>query len=209
METFAFLHVFFLGIGLGIALGFPVGPMGVLIARRMVLEGLTDGIVTIFGVLLGDLFYAAVILFNLNLIIAFLAKIKIFLLLFLVFSLLWIGYKTLKEAHLTDHPHPNARALATDWVSAFLMSVATPSTPLVFAAVYALLNVANLTQTSFDRIVLLVGLSAGVFLWWWGFAATVTTLKARGYLKSNKGLFRFFGWALIIIAVVIAIMSFF
>ncbi len=208
MEVFAYLHIFFLGLGLGIALGFPIGPMGVLIARRMVLEGLADGAVTIFGVLLGDLFYAAVVLFNLNLIIAFLAKIKLYLLLFLVFSLLWIGYKTLKEAHLTDHPHPDAKRLATDWFSAFMMSIATPSTPLIFAAVYSLLNVGNLTNTPVDKTVLLVGLSAGVFVWWWGFGATVTALKDRGYLKSNTTLFQFFGWALIAIAAIITILSF-
>lgn len=202
------LHIVLLGIGLGIALGFPTGPLGILIARRMVLESMTEGFATIAGVLMGDLFYASIILFKLNFIIAWLLQFKTFLELFVVLALLWIGYKTLRDVHTTDHyPHGKA-AVATDWFSSFLISLATPQTPLIFTSVYALLNIPSFVSTTPQKLMLLVGISAGVLIWWWGFGAVISALKARGYLKSNRTLFTVFGWLLIVVAAFFCVMSF-
>lgn len=197
------VKIFLLGTVLGLVLGLPIGPIGIVVARRMVLDGMKEGFATIIGTLMGDLFYGAVVLFNLHFVIDLLLRFKIFLELFVVVALLYIGITTLREARKPEEHVHNTAAVAGDWFSAFLMSLATIQTPFIFAAVYAILNVNNLVTTAPQKIMILVGLGFGVFLWWALFAKIITMFKRAGYLQSNKPIFTFFGWMIIVIAVLV------
>jgi threonine/homoserine/homoserine lactone efflux protein len=160
--------VFFLkGLIIGFVIAAPVGPIGVLCARRTLLHGRRAGFFSGMGAATADAIYGFIAAFGLTFISAFLVDHQFFLRLVGGGLLLYLGVKAFlaKQVKKTDLPR-SARHYAGMYTSTFFLTLTNPMTILSFAAVFAGFGLAGTTGSALSAGVLILGVYLGSAVWW-------------------------------------------
>src|SRR3989338_2117257 len=92
-------HALVVGIGVGIIVAIPTGPIGFLVMRRMLLYGLRAGMYSAVGSIMSDMFYAIVVCFSITSIIQFFLAILNPLQIIAGSLIVWMGWSGLKKVH--------------------------------------------------------------------------------------------------------------
>lgn len=181
------------GLGFGIALSAPVGPINIICLRRALFGRAVDGFIIGLGAALGDTFYAALAAFGLNavfvLIEAHMVSLKIVggLIMFVFAFRIWKSHP-----HLSDSPESGG--VKRGLLGALLMTLANPGVFLGFLALYTLagfgLSGDNMLIAE-AAIYLVAGVFLGAALWWaalvWGAAFFGNKFNDQLLVTINHG----------------------
>lgn len=161
------LILFLKGVFIGLAVSAPIGPVGVLVLRRAMLNGFGTGVMSGLGAAIADAFLSALLALGLAAVSGFFdrwaGEFKTVGGLFLVTIGWWVWH--------TSPPHqlkplPPRRGRIGDLVSIFLLTLSNPMTILGITGIFAGLGVLAAIDTHFHAAILISGVFSGSLLWW-------------------------------------------
>ncbi len=163
------------GVGIGLAVAAPVGPMSVLCMRRTLTKGWRYGFNTGLGIASGDGVYAAVAALGLVGVSKFMVVYGKQLHLIAGIFLLYLGLRTLL-ARPAANDRPERLASLSGYTSALLLTLTNAPTIVSFAAIFTVLapaagfNAITSAQT-------VTGVFVGSTLWWLILTTTVSIVR--------------------------------
>jgi threonine/homoserine/homoserine lactone efflux protein len=171
---------FIKGFVIGALISLPVGPIGILCLRRMLLHSPLEGIAAGLGSATVDIFYAIIALFGLSFLKEYLEYHHAMIHLFGSLFLCAIGIKI----YVTPVPQQKQPRLyggiIQSYFSTLLLTVANPVIIFSFLAFFAFFRVHVHTLTA--GIPLLIGIFSGAVTWWF----ILGILTALIHPKLNK-----------------------
>jgi threonine/homoserine/homoserine lactone efflux protein len=161
-------RIFFLkGIMIGFVIAAPVGPIGVLCARRTLLHGRRAGFSSGMGAATADSLYGFIAAFGLTFISDLLVSHQIPLRLVGGFILMFLGIKAFAAQPVKRAELPrSARHYAGMYSSTFFLTLTNPMTIFSFAAVFAGFGLAGIKGSALSSGILVLGVFLGSALWW-------------------------------------------
>jgi threonine/homoserine/homoserine lactone efflux protein len=176
METTYFLK----GLIVGFVIAAPVGPIGVLCARRTLTHGRRAGFFSGMGAATADSLYGFVAAFGLTFVSDFLIGHGVLLRLVGGSLLCYIGIKTLLSK-------PERRSLfrirrkryAGMYASTFFLTLTNPMTIFSFAAVFAGFGLAGARGSIVSAGTLVLGVFLGSGIWWLFLVGIISLFKRR------------------------------
>ncbi len=176
----SWLAVLLKGMGLGLAVAAPIGPINVLCIQRTLLVGFGSGLATALGAAAADASYAAVAAFGLSAVSGLLLDNQDLLRLAGGLMLLWLGARAfLKGPAAAPANSSRGAARLADGLSAYGLTIANPLTILTFVAILGGVGLQNLAASALPAALALV---LGVFLGtmsWMIFIASLATMARR------------------------------
>jgi threonine/homoserine/homoserine lactone efflux protein len=163
METTFFLK----GLIIGFVIAAPVGPIGVLCARRTLIFGRRAGFFSGMGAATADAIYGFVAAFGLTLVSDFLIGHNVFLRLVGGSFLCILGIRALFTTPSPKRDYPKSlKKFAGMYTSTFFLTLTNPMTIFSFAAVFAGFGLAGVKGSVFSSGALILGVFLGSALWW-------------------------------------------
>jgi threonine/homoserine/homoserine lactone efflux protein len=163
METIFFLK----GLIIGFVIAAPVGPIGVLCARRTLMFGRRAGFFSGMGAATADSIYGFVAAFGLTLVSDILTGHNVFLRLAGGSLLCILGVKALVADPSLKRDSPKSfKRFAGMYSSTFILTLTNPMTIFSFAAVFAGFGLAGVKGSVFSAAILVLGVFLGSALWW-------------------------------------------
>jgi threonine/homoserine/homoserine lactone efflux protein len=202
----AMSHPFLVGVGLGLAIAAPVGPIGLLCIRRTLAEGRLVGLLTGLGAATADALYGALAAFGLTSLSGFLVRQQSLVGLIGGSFLCYLGTRTFLARPPENLTEVKSGSLSAAFGSTFLLTLTNPLTILSFAAVFAGLGIGARTADYVSAISLVAGVFTGSALWWLLLSAGVSLLRSRVDRRSMTWVNRVAG-ALIVLFGISAIVA--
>ena len=199
------------GMGLGLAIAAPVGPIGLLCIRRSLTQGQRMGLVTGLGAATADGIYGSIAGFGLtavaDLLVAWAQPLQLVGGLFLCY----LGFSTLR-ADLAPEADPRAapvssRGLWGAYASTLVLTLTNPATILSFIAIFAGLGLVGSSASWAASLALIVGVFLGSALWWLALSWGVTLFRQRLTPARLRWLNRLAGAAIFIFGIVAVALS--
>lgn len=166
------IEVLLKGLGIGLAIAAPVGPIGVLCIRRTLMDGRAAGLATGLGAATADGVYGMMVAAGFaatGVLVAHAGPLALAggLLVAALGAMSLLGYWTARHA-----PAPQAaggvrpyRGLAAAWATTFALTLSNPMTILAFVGMVAALGTAA-SGAPLAPYVLVAGVFFGSALWW-------------------------------------------
>jgi threonine/homoserine/homoserine lactone efflux protein len=173
--------VFFIkGLIIGFVIAAPVGPIGVLCARRTLMHGRKAGFFSGMGAATADAIYGFIAAFGLTFISNLLVEHQSLLRLVGGTILVFMGVKAFRAMPVkkTDLPR-SARHYAGMYSSTFFLTLTNPMTIFSFAAVFAGFGLAGTKGSILSAGVLIIGVFLGSALWWLFLVALFSLYRRR------------------------------
>lgn len=183
------------GMGFGLAVAAPVGPMSLLCMRRTLAQGWRPGLATGAGIATGDALFSCVAVLGLAGLSQFLLAHERPLHLAAGLFLLYLGLKTVFARPAAAVPPPPLVDVRRAFASAVLLTLTNPPTIVIFAAIFASMSPSE-GFTPVTAIAMVVGVSAGSMLWWSGLVAGVSLIRHAFGPRARRWIDRVAGAAL-------------
>jgi threonine/homoserine/homoserine lactone efflux protein len=176
------ITVFLKGLVIGFVIAAPLGPIGILCARRTLTHGRRAGFVSGMGASTADVLYGFIAAFGLTFISNFLYSYQFWLRLAGGALLCFLGIKTF----MAKPEEKEALSLATKkkrhaglYASTFFLTLTNPMTILSMAAVFAGFGITGTRGSVLSAAVLLLGVFLGSLLWWLFLVGLFSIFKKR------------------------------
>ncbi|MDE1159811.1 MAG: LysE family transporter [Neorhizobium sp.] len=161
------------GIGIGVSIAAPIGPMSILCIQRTLSTGLFSGVATGFGIATVHLTYGALAVLSQASFTAGQHERALFFVLSGTL-LFWFSIRILRRVPILQGPLESRQSLVIAYFGAVGLGLLNPLTPLLFASVLPGFGRAG------DLLVPVVtGIFAGSLGWWLLLSGSVSILKAR------------------------------
>ncbi|MGF1567881.1 MAG: LysE family translocator [Nodosilinea sp.] len=167
------------GIGLGLAIAAPVGPIGLLCIRRTLAEGRWMGLATGLGAATADGVYGGIAAFGLTAIADVLVNQARWLGLVGGLFLCYLGIKTILSKPATEAAQLTSRGLVGAYASTVVLTLTNPATILSFIVIFAGLGMVEADQGWLASLAVVLGVFLGSALWWAGLSWGVTLFRQR------------------------------
>lgn len=163
------IDIFLIGMGVGLAIAAPVGPIGILCIRRSIAEGRAAGMATGLGAAMADATYGTLVAIgvtSLGLLTRYAAQMQ-----FLGgLIILWLGVLTLRGVWKNGSAAPSSplvvrRSVWRGFTSSYLLTLSNPVTILAFTGMISGLGRAASGGVG-TAYILVGGVFAGSALWW-------------------------------------------
>lgn len=192
--SFAFLAR---GLAVGFAIAALVGAIGVLCIRRTIAEGHLVGLATGLGAATAEATYGAVAALGLTAISTALLGAQTTLRIAGDLFLAYLGVRTF----VSPPPSPEAgsvtRGLLPAFGSAYLLTLANPTTILAFAAVFAGVGLAAGPAAAGEAASLVAGVFLGSAAWWLVLSTSVGLVRGRFDQRAMRAVDRVSGSAIV------------
>jgi threonine/homoserine/homoserine lactone efflux protein len=160
------------GIGLGVAIAAPVGPIGLLCIRRTLTQGHWIGLATGIGAATADGLYGIIAGFGLTAVADSLVSQADWLKLIGGLFLCYLGVKSILSKPTTEAVELSSRGVLGAYASTFVLTLTNPATILSFIAIFAGLGMVNADRSWLLSLAIVLGVFLGSALWWvclsWG-----------------------------------------
>lgn len=171
------------GVGMGLLMAAPVGPVNVLVIQRAVSKGFWGGLAAGLGAVLGDGFLAALASFSIAAISDVLLKYGDAIQLIGGVLLVAFGIGLLVMRPVMTTP-PNERSHLFDHMGiipqTFLLTVTNPGAVLGMAAmVGGLGTLIGGINTNLEALILVAAVMGGSLLWWLGLSELIATIRHK------------------------------
>jgi threonine/homoserine/homoserine lactone efflux protein len=199
---------FFLkGLIIGFVIAAPVGPIGVLCARRTLIFGRRAGFFSGMGAATADAIYGFVAAFGLTLVSDFLIGHNVFLRIVGGSLLCGLGVRALVTTPALKHDYPKSlKKFAGMYTSTFFLTLTNPMTIFSFAAVFAGFGLAGVKGSVLSAGVLILGVFLGSALWWLLLVGIFSIFRKR--FHSHQLLWvNLFSGVIFIVSGILALMS--
>ncbi|HIK46488.1 MAG TPA: LysE family transporter [Leptolyngbyaceae cyanobacterium M65_K2018_010] len=178
------------GIGIGLAIAAPVGPIGLLCIRRSLAQGQWMGLATGLGAATADGIYGYIAGFGLTAVADLLVRQAPGLKLVGGLFLCYLGMTTALSKPATAAPPLSSRGLLGAYGSTFVLTLTNPATILSFIVIFAGLGLVNPGTDRLSALALVGGVFLGSALWWvclsWGVTLLRSRLTAQGLIWLNR-----------------------
>lgn len=154
------------GLGLGLAVAAPVGPMSLLCMRRTLANGFAAGLLSGLGIASADAVYGAVAAFGLVAIADILLGHGLWLRLLGGAALLYLGLNTLRARPAEEAAAPARDGSAGIYASTLALTLSNPTTILSFAALFAGFGLGAGGRDVTAAVLMVLGVFLGSALWW-------------------------------------------
>jgi threonine/homoserine/homoserine lactone efflux protein len=203
MDTIFFLK----GLIIGFVIAAPVGPIGVLCARRTLMLGRRAGFYSGMGAATADVFYGFVAAFGLTFVSTFLAGHNVFLRLVGGSILCVLGVRALvADPHLNRDDPKSFKKYVGLYSSTFFLTLTNPMTIFSFAAVFAGFGLAEVKGSVSSAGILILGVYLGSALWWLSLVGILSIFRKRFQSEQLRWLNRISG-VVIIASGILALLS--
>lgn len=183
------------GVGIGLAIAAPVGPIGVLCIRRALAAGAGSAFATGLGAALADACYGAVAAFGLTVVSSILLAWQTVLAAVGGLMLLVLGVRTGLAEPAGAPAAAGSGSLARQFGETFLLTLSNPATILSFLAVFASLGAVG--SGPGDAAAMVLGVFVGSALWWLTLSMVVARLRARITRSAMRWINRIAGCTLV------------
>jgi threonine/homoserine/homoserine lactone efflux protein len=174
------MHVLGKGLLIGFVIAAPVGPIGVLCARRTLMHGRRAGFFSGMGAATADAIYGFIAAFGLTVVSDMLISRQFWLRLLGGAVLCVLGVKTLmSEPQEKKDISKSIKRYAGMYTSTFLLTLTNPMTIFSFAAVFAGLGLAGAKGSAESAGILVLGVFLGSGFWWLSLVSILTLFKKR------------------------------
>ncbi len=160
-------EIYFLkGLIIGFIIAAPLGPIGILCARRTFADGRRAGFFSGMGAAMADVLYGFIAAFCLALVSDILVNHQFWFRLAGGIVLCILGIRTFRAIPAEPMILKTKRVYAGMFTSTFFLTLTNPMTILSLAAVYAGFGLAGIRGNIVSASVLVSGLFLGSVLWW-------------------------------------------
>jgi threonine/homoserine/homoserine lactone efflux protein len=170
--------LFLKGMGLGISIAAPVGPIGVLCIQRTLKKGFSSGVFSGLGAATADLLYGALAGFGALWLGNHLIQLQTPLRLVGGVVLILLGVRAFFQKEQAAAAS-GSRGLVGDYLSTFLLTLTNPITIFSFAAVYGGLGLSAGETSAWQMALLVLGVFIGSVTWWLILSSVVSSLRGR------------------------------
>lgn len=174
--------LFLKGLVIGFVIAAPLGPIGILCARRTLTHGRKAGFLSGMGASSADVLYGFIAAFGLTFISDFLLSYQFWLRLAGGAILCFIGIKTFMEKperkDITSILRKEKRQ-AGMYTSTFFLALTNPMTIFSLAIVFAGFGIAGTRGNVLSAAVLILGVFLGSVLWWLFIVGVLSVFKRR------------------------------
>jgi threonine/homoserine/homoserine lactone efflux protein len=161
------------GIGIGVSIAAPVGPMSILCIQRTLHTGLSSGFATGFGIATVHLTYGALAVLGQASLTAGQHEKALFFLLSGTL-LLWFSLRILRRVPMLHGALESRQSLVIAYFGAVGLGLLNPLTPLLFASVLP-----GFSRAGDLLLPVMAGIFAGSLGWWLLLTGSVSILKTR------------------------------
>lgn len=176
--------LFVTGLGIGLIVSAPVGPVNLMTIQRAFKHGFGPGFSAGIGAVIADTLYAAIAAFGISAISHFLSGHRAGIQLIGGLLLIGFGWLTLRtHPHLDSASEPRqdvGTGALPSLLAAFAMTLTNPGAVLGFLAIFGSLGDMAPAHDDIPGVLSLVaGVAVGALIWWAGVAALVARLRGR------------------------------
>lgn len=171
------------GIGIGLIVSAPVGPVNILCIQRTLQRGFWGGVAAGFGAILGDGLIATVAAFGITAISGLMSEYKLAIQLIGGAILIAFGLKLCLA-------HPKAQAAenqqngltSNGWIvpQTFFLTITNPGAVLGLLAIFS--GVGSLIggiQSYMNALTIVLAVMTGAALWWFGLSSIIATIRHK------------------------------
>jgi len=178
------IYLFIQGIGIGILVSAPLGPIGVLVIQKTLNKGKLSGFITGMGAATADTFYAIIAGFGVAIITKFInvyqQEIRIIGGVILIgFAYYTFNSNVSKQVKASSKGNKN---FLTDYLSTFFLTISNPIPFVVFGISFASIGMAE--KNMFDVLIIVLGVVSGAVLWWISLVSFVNIFRRKFKLKQ-------------------------
>ena len=174
------MNVLLKGLIIGFIIAAPVGPIGILCARRTLTHGRRAGFFSGMGAAAADTIYGFIAAFGLTVVSDFLIGHQLFLRLGGGMILCILGVRTLIATPEEKSELPRTmKKYAGLFTSTFLLTLTNPMTIFSFAAVFAGFGLVGTVGSASAAGTLVIGVFLGSGLWWLFLVGIFSLFKKR------------------------------
>lgn len=202
--------LFVQGLGLGLAIAAPVGPIGVLCIQRTLNHGATVGLLTGLGAATADAIYGAVAAAGLIAAMQIMVDSGPWLRLGGGAVLLWLGVRAWQAGQHQERPvatAPSTRpaTAVAAYATGLVLTLSNPATILSFATIFAGIggDIVGTADGSAGLVWLVVGVGLGSAAWWLALSQATARLGRRLSATGIRWIDRISGTALCLFGLVI------
>lgn len=157
---------FLKGLIIGFVVAAPVGPIGILCARRTLMHGRRAGFFSGMGAATADSIYGFIAAFGLTMISDLILEQQFWLRLIGGILLVILGTKAFFSHPERKELPKTGRLYAGMYTSTFFLTLTNPLTIFSFAAVFAGFGLAGTKGNLLSAAVLIIGVFIGSAVWW-------------------------------------------
>ncbi len=154
------------GYIIGVMLAFPMGPVGIICVRRMLVDGRKVGLASGFGAATADAVYASLTVLSLGLVSSFLTLESFGLRLAGGIFLIVMGIVMLRSHPVSKTYSIQERGLVHAFFTTFFITLANPAVFFSFAGIMAATGLAHSERTWLDYSMIIGGVFTGSASWW-------------------------------------------
>jgi len=170
------IYLLFTGVGLGLLISAPVGPVNILCIQHSLARGFWAGFITGCGAIVGDLLIASMAALGLTVISGVMETFEGVIQGVGGVRLLLSHPRMLASDDRSLHPFKNLGAAP----QSFLLTVTNPGALLgIFAVIGSVGAAVGGLQTYSEALVLLGGVFIGAVLWWAGLARLISLFRRQ------------------------------
>ncbi len=183
---------------IGFFISVPVGPVGILVARNALQDGVKKGVLVGFGASISDTLYASILLFNIYPVLAFLRNYELILNFFGILILFILASKSFRIRRNQAHKNFSFR---DDILGSFFINISNPAVIISFSYLFFILHIERFSLSYNSIIFSLFALFLGSIFWWATLSSSVRSLQ-RVMRKDVIGLmYQFSGVLLLAFAI--------
>lgn len=194
------------GLVLGFTIAAAVGPISLLVIRRMLAHGRIYGLASGMGVALADGTYGGIAAFGLTALTSILVGGRLVLGLVGGLFLLVLAWRTITSRPAEVAVADERPGLVAAFLSIFGLTMTNPMTILSFGAIFAGLGVVG--SGGADAALLTLGAFCGSAAWWVILTAAVSALRTRVTLRALTWVNRVSGAVLLVFGFVSIVTAF-
>jgi len=191
------------GIIVGFMASVPLGPIGVLCIQRTLNKGRLSGFISGLGAASSDVIYAILAGFSLSYIVSFIEEQMLFLQVFGVVLLLFLGFKifyTNPAIQLRKQKRGNS-SLFQDFASTFLLTLSNPLYIFLFIGFFAGFRVVQPKDNIINQLLLVGGVFVGAALYWLILTSIVNLFRKKINLRRLWWLNKIAGGLIIVLVI--------
>ena len=195
------------GIGLGLIVSMPLGPVGILLVNRTIKRGLLSGIFSGIGLATADTIFAVIAGLGFSFVISFFNEERVIISFIAGLILIGLGIRIFLSNPVKELRNPDTanKSLLRDFLSVLALSLSNPFTIFVFVAFFSGININSEIKPQLVPFLLVPGVFIGTISWWFLLSFFVNKFKKNLRLRNIVRVNQISGIAIIVIGIVILI----
>ena len=195
------------GIGLGLAVSIPLGPVGILLVNRTLKRGMLSGFFSGMGLATADTIFAVIAGLGLSFIVSFFNQEKVIISLIAGLVLVGAGVRIFISNPVKElrNPDNGSKTLFRDFLSVLALALSNPFTIFVFVAFFSGIHINNSIRPQLVPFLFVPGVFIGTISWWFLLSFCVSRFKRNIRLRSIVRVNQFAGIAIIVTGVAVLV----